>query len=80
VDEASSDPEFFVFHTRLQAAVATHDTAEIMRVVAPGIRTSLGSDNRRDELRLYLRSPIDYCAGLVRRQGRWWLRALIRGD
>jgi hypothetical protein len=184
VDEASSDPEFFVFRARLQAAVAARDTAEIMRVVAPGVRTSLGSDGGRDEFRerwrladpddselwsvlglilalggsfhgdtafhapytmatpgdgfetlavlgrdvmvraepnarspaidtvsfeavtmwrekssqsgwepvrtgkgrtgwvaqLYLRSPIAYRAGFVRRQGRWWLRALIRGD
>jgi hypothetical protein len=28
----------------------------------------------------HLRSPIDYRAGFVRRQGRWWLRALVAGD
>lgn len=28
----------------------------------------------------YLRSPIDYRAGFVRRQGRWWMRALVAGD
>jgi hypothetical protein len=28
----------------------------------------------------YLRSPIDYRAGFVRRQGRWWLRTLVAGD
>lgn len=28
----------------------------------------------------YLRSPIDYRAGLVRRRGQWWLRVLVAGD
>lgn len=28
----------------------------------------------------YLRSPITYRAGFVRRQGRWWLRWLLAGD
>jgi len=28
----------------------------------------------------YLRSPTDYRAGFVRRQGQWWLRALVAGD
>ena len=28
----------------------------------------------------FLRSPIGYRAGFVRRQGRWWLRALVAGD
>jgi Bacterial SH3 domain len=28
----------------------------------------------------FVRSPIDYRAGFVRRQGRWWLRALVAGD
>jgi hypothetical protein len=28
----------------------------------------------------YLRSPIDYRAGFVRRHGQWWLRALVAGD
>jgi len=28
----------------------------------------------------YLRSPIDYRAGFVRRHGHWWLRALVAGD
>jgi len=31
-------------------------------------------------LQRHLRSPIDYRAGFVRRQGRWWLRALVAGD
>jgi hypothetical protein len=28
----------------------------------------------------YLRSPIDYRAGFVRRHGQWWLRAFVAGD
>lgn len=28
----------------------------------------------------YLRSPIDYRAGFIRRRGQWWLRALVAGD
>jgi hypothetical protein len=28
----------------------------------------------------YLRSPIAYRAGFVRRHGQWWLRALVAGD
>jgi hypothetical protein len=28
----------------------------------------------------YLRSPIDYRAGFVRRQGHWWLRTFVAGD
>jgi len=31
-------------------------------------------------LQRYLRSPIDYRAGFIRRQGHWWLRALVAGD
>ena len=185
VDEAARDPEFFVFRARLQRAVATHDTAAVMRVVSPKIRNSLGGNGGREEFREkwgiaepdksrlwtvlgfvlglggqfdsdtafyapysfrgtpidgfealivlgrnvmvrarpdagsaaidtvsfepvtkwreksstdewgpvrtskqrtgwvlqeYLRSPIDYRAGFVRRQGHWWLRWLLAGD
>ena len=51
VDEAARDPEFFVFRARLQRAVASHDTAAVMRVVSPQIRNSLGGDRGRDEFR-----------------------------
>ena len=51
VDEAARDPEFFVFRARLQAAIAAHDTTELMRVVSPGILNSLGGDGGRDEFR-----------------------------
>jgi uncharacterized membrane protein len=50
-DEAARDAEFFVFRARLQRAVAEHDTAEIMRVVAPDILNSFGGDGGRDEFR-----------------------------
>jgi hypothetical protein len=185
VDEGATDPDFFLFRARVQTALATHDTAEIMRVVDHGILNSFGGDGGRDEFRerwhlrtpaqsplwstlgfvlalggrflgdtlfyapytfhgtrgdgfetlvvlgshvpvhaeaaaasrvidtvsfeevtrwreksttadwepvrtrrgktgwvlqRHLRSPIDYRAGFVRRQGRWWLRALVAGD
>jgi uncharacterized protein len=185
VDEAVTDPEFFVFRARVQTALAAHDTAEIMRIVDEDILNSLGGDGGPQEFRerwdlgtpeksqlwttlgfvlalggrffedsmFYapysmggtlgdgfealivldanvpvhagpsatskvidtvsfeevtkwreksttggwepvrtaegrrgwvqqrsLRSPIDYRAGFVRRQGRWWLRALVAGD
>jgi hypothetical protein len=185
VDEAVTDPEFFIFRARLQMAVAAHDTAEIMRIVDRGILNSFGGDGGREEFRerwrfntpeqsklwetlgfvlalggrflgdtmfyapylaggttgdgfetlvvlganvtvhagpgstfkvidtvsfeevtkwrqksatqgwdpirtrsgktgwvlqRYLRSPIGYRAGFVRREGRWWLRALVAGD
>ena len=51
VDEAIGDPEFFVFRARLQAALATQDTAEVLKIVAPDIRNSFGGDGGRDEFR-----------------------------
>ena len=50
-DEAVRDPEFFVFRGRLQAALASRDTAELLRVVAPDIRNSFGGDGGREEFR-----------------------------
>jgi hypothetical protein len=51
------------------------------RASAPGwepVRTSTGHTGWvRSQ---YLRSPTDYRAGFVRRDGRWWLRALVAGD
>ena len=185
VDEAVTDPEFFLFRARIQTALAAHDSAEIMRIVDPGILNSFGGNGGRGEFREHwglknpeksqlwttlgsvlalggrfqgdsifyapylaggtsgdgfetlvvlganiavharpastsqvidtlsfeevtkwreksttrewepirtrkgrtgwvfqhhLRSPIDYRAGFVRRQGQWWLRALVAGD
>ncbi|HJR16148.1 MAG TPA: hypothetical protein VJ808_04775, partial [Gemmatimonadales bacterium] len=51
VDEATRDPEFFIFRARLQRAVASRDTAAIMRVVSPGILNSFGGNGGRKEFR-----------------------------
>jgi hypothetical protein len=51
VDEAARDPEFFVFRARLQAAVASRDTTEILRVLAPDILSSFGGDGGPEEFR-----------------------------
>jgi len=51
IDDASGDPEFFVFRARLQAALAKQDTAELLKIVAPEIRNSFGGDGGRDEFR-----------------------------
>jgi hypothetical protein len=185
VDEGVTDPDFFLFRARVQTALARHDTAEILQIVAPGILNSFGGDGGRKEFRehwglstpeksqlwgalgfvlalggkfledsvfyapylmygtsgdgfetlvvlgsnvtvhaepaaasrvietvsfeevtkwrkksttggwepirtsggktgwvlqRHLRSPIDYRAGFVRRQGRWWLTTLVAGD
>jgi hypothetical protein len=42
VDEAPQQPDFFTFRAQLQAAVARHDTAAVIAVLNPGIRTSFG--------------------------------------
>jgi hypothetical protein len=42
------------------------------------VRTSKGKTGW--VLGRYLRSPIDYRAGFVRRGGKWWLRAFVAGD
>jgi hypothetical protein len=51
VDEAVRDPEFFVFRARLQAAVASYTTAELLRVVAPDILNGFGGDGGPAEFR-----------------------------
>ncbi len=51
VDEGVTDPDFFLFRARLQTALANRDTAEIMRIVDPGILNSFGGDGGRDEFR-----------------------------
>jgi hypothetical protein len=51
VDEAATDPDFFLFRARVQTALANHDTAEIMRIVDPGILNSFGGDGGGDEFR-----------------------------
>jgi uncharacterized protein len=51
VDEAVTNPEFFLFRARLQNAMATHDTVELMRIVDKGILNSFGGDGGREEFR-----------------------------
>jgi hypothetical protein len=146
VDEGVTDPDFFIFRARLQAALVDRDTAEILRIVDLGIRNSFGGDGGTPYvfdgatgdpfetqvvlgsnipvlagpgstfrvidtvsfeevtewrgknatggwnpiqtskgrtgwvLQRYLRSPVGYRAGFARREGRWWLNALVAGD
>jgi hypothetical protein len=49
VDEASNDPDFLAFRTRLLEAVASRDTAFILSLVSDGILNSLGGDGGIDE-------------------------------
>jgi hypothetical protein len=59
VDEAATDPDFFLFRWRVQTALAARDTAEIMRVVDPSILNSFGGDGGPDEFReqWHLKTP-----------------------
>lgn len=51
VDEAATRPDFFSFRAALQAAVARHDAAAVLAVVAPDIRNTFGDDNGVDAFR-----------------------------
>lgn len=57
IDQAATQPEFFAFRARLQAAIARHDEAALLAAVDPGIRLSFGVDNGIDDLRAQLRDP-----------------------
>ena len=57
VDEAVTQPDFFTFRARLQAALARRDEAAVLAVVDPGIRTSFGDDQGLDTFRSKLRDP-----------------------
>jgi hypothetical protein len=57
VDQAATQPDFFTFRARLQAAIAGRDEAALLAAVDPGIRLSFGDDNGLDELRKQLRDP-----------------------
>lgn len=59
VDEASRDPEFFVFRARLQEAVARHDLAAVLEVADPQIRNSFGGNGGIDEFRSHWDLPSD---------------------
>jgi hypothetical protein len=45
VDQAASVPDFFSFRARLQAAVARHDTAAVLDVLAKDVKLSFGGDD-----------------------------------
>jgi hypothetical protein len=90
VDEAVSRPDFFTFRARLAAAVAQRDTAAILEVIHPDIKSSFGGDdgiedfNRIDGRKAYIatrfiRSPIDYRAEFRYTNGRWWLVFFVAG-
>lgn len=57
VDQAATQPDFFTFRARLQAAVARRDEAAVLAVADPGIRTSFGDDDGVATLRAKLRDP-----------------------
>jgi hypothetical protein len=57
IDQAATQPEFFAFRARLQAAIARRDEAALLAAVDPGIRLSFGADNGINVLRTQLRDP-----------------------
>jgi hypothetical protein len=57
VDRADTQPEFFTFRARLQAAIARRDEAAVLAVTDPGIRTSFGDDEGLETFRTKLRDP-----------------------
>src|SRR5436190_24340926 len=57
VDQATMQPDFFIFRARLQAAIAGRDEAALLAAVDPAIRLSFGEDGGIDELRKQLRAP-----------------------
>jgi len=57
VDQAASQPDFFTFRARLQAAVARRDEAAVLAAADPGIRTSFGDDDGLATFRVKLRDP-----------------------
>ena len=59
VDQAATQPDFFTFRARLQAAIARRDEAAVLAAADPGIRTSFGDDEGIATLRAKLRDPQD---------------------
>lgn len=57
VDQAATQPDFFTFRARLQAAVARRDEAAVLAAADPGIRTSFGDDDGLATFRTKLRDP-----------------------
>ena len=56
-DQAVTQPDFFTFRARLQAAVARRDEAAVLAAADPGIRTSFGDDDGLATFRAKLRDP-----------------------
>ena len=59
VDQAATQPDFFTFRARLQAAIARRDEAAVIAAADPGIRTSFGDDEGIATFRAKLRDPQD---------------------
>jgi hypothetical protein len=59
VDQAATQPDFFTFRARLQAAIARRDEAAVIAAADPAIRTSFGDDEGIATLRAKLRDPKD---------------------
>jgi len=59
VDQAATQPDFFTFRARLQAAIARRDEAAVVAAADPAIRTSFGDDDGIATLRAKLRDPQD---------------------
>src|SRR5690242_9805219 len=57
VDQAATQPDFFTFRARLQAAIARRDEAGVLAAADTGIRTSFGDDDGIATLRAKLRDP-----------------------
>ena len=59
VDQAATQPDFFTFRARLQAAIARRDEAALIAAADPSIRTSFGDDEGLAAWRAKLRDPQD---------------------
>ena len=57
VDRAATQPDFFTFRARLQAAIARRDESAVLAAADPGVRTSFGDDEGLASLRARLRDP-----------------------
>src|SRR5690349_20990835 len=57
VDQAATQPDFFIFRARLQAAIAARDEAAVVAAADPAIQLSFGGGDGIDELRKELRDP-----------------------
>lgn len=51
VDEASTRPDFFSFRAALQRSIARHDTAALLAIVHPQIKSSFGPNDGIDDFR-----------------------------